>query len=44
MSDQDDKTTSGPTYNEISDIKVPGQDDKPEYAYGEAIAGDVTAI
>lgn len=31
------------TYNEIESVNT-GKDDGPEYAYGEAMAGDVTAI
>ncbi|HEY8190562.1 MAG TPA: flagellar motor switch protein FliN [Micavibrio sp.] len=43
MSDDTSKTPGDMTYNEIEAVKT-GQDDKPEYAYGEAMAGDVTAI
>lgn len=42
MSDGKD-TGSGMNYDEIEDIGV-GREDEKEYAYGEPMAGDVTAI
>jgi flagellar motor switch protein FliN/FliY len=44
MSDETKDPKSGDmTFNEIEEIKT-GQDDGPEYEYGEPMAGDVTAI
>lgn len=39
----DDTQKNEMNYNEIAEVKT-GQEEKPEYAYGEAMAGDVTAI
>ena len=45
MSDPtDNNKSSDMTYNEIDAVGGSDKDDGPEYAYGEAMAGDVTAI
>ncbi|MBI2234620.1 MAG: flagellar motor switch protein FliN [Micavibrio aeruginosavorus] len=43
MSDENAKNPGDMTYNEIEAVKT-ARDEGPEYAYGEAMAGDVTAI
>lgn len=45
MSDPTDNKPSDMVYNEIDAVSAGhSKDDEPEYAYGEAMAGDVTAI
>lgn len=45
MADDDTPQNGDMKYNEIAEVRAPGaENDKPEYAYGEAMAGDVTAI
>ncbi len=44
MTDDPNKTPGDMTYNEIESVGTEQQDEKPEYAYGEAMVGDVAAI